>query len=347
MSEGITIRPNKYKMYIKAKVGDERVFKILSIGEYSYTIEMIVVSRTLTTEEKGCHCIHIGKFTSIGEGVRIILDMNHDYHSLWQGMIPSLASLQGITNHNGQIMKRIHRKGQVLIGNDVWIGMDAIIMGGVRIGDGAVIAAGAVVVKDVPAYAVVGGNPAKIIKYRFQETIIEKLRRIEWWNWDDSIIQSRKLDMINEVAEFADKYDTLLVKYNREEMFINRIDNKVPLFTYFLDFDDEYPLYPYVIKSFIKQYDNGNAELLLCYKDSDIEDIEGVTKLIKELENYKEFDAFINIQALKNDEDEEMVFSESDYYITNRDMNTLKRVAWADKYNVKIKSGVDIPLFQF
>ena len=80
-------------------------------------------------------------------------------------------------------------KGDVVIGNDVWIGYRAIILSGVTIGDGAVIAAGAVVTKDVPAYGIVGGNPAKLIKKRFDDETIPRLLKIAWWNWDDAKIE--------------------------------------------------------------------------------------------------------------------------------------------------------------
>lgn len=72
------------------------------------------------------------------------------------------------------------------MGNDVWIGSRVMVVGGVTIGDGAVIAAGAVVTKDVPPYAVVGGAPAKVIKYRFSEDIVKFLEELEWWNLPES-----------------------------------------------------------------------------------------------------------------------------------------------------------------
>ena len=74
-------------------------------------------------------------------------------------------------------------KGDIIIDNDVWIGYEAIIMAGVHIGDGAVIAARAVVTKDVPPYTIVGGTPARKIRMRFEEEIIVKLQQIQWWNW--------------------------------------------------------------------------------------------------------------------------------------------------------------------
>ncbi len=81
--------------------------------------------------------------------------------------------------------KYYHKEyGDTIIGNDVWIGYDALIMPGVKIGDGAVIGARSVVTKDVEPYTIVGGNPAKIIRKRFDDTAIEKLLKIQWWNWE-------------------------------------------------------------------------------------------------------------------------------------------------------------------
>ena len=94
------------------------------------------------------------------------------------------------------------------IGNDVWVGSHALINGGVHVGDGAVIGVGAVVVKDVPPYAIVGGVPAKIIKYRFTPEIIDKLLEIKWWDIEDDILKGKimcfqtptiTMDLLNEI----------------------------------------------------------------------------------------------------------------------------------------------------
>lgn len=88
-------------------------------------------------------------------------------------------------------------KHAILIGNDVWIGNDALLLQGVRIGDGAVVAAGAIVTKDVPEYAVVAGVPARIIRYRFDSTIIDALNRIKWWNWTFEKLAMHSVDFDN------------------------------------------------------------------------------------------------------------------------------------------------------
>jgi virginiamycin A acetyltransferase len=79
-------------------------------------------------------------------------------------------------------------KGDTVVGHDVWLGRDAMILPGVTIGDGAIIAARAVVTHDVPPYAIVGGNPARVIRMRFDDTTIARLRAIAWWNWDRETI---------------------------------------------------------------------------------------------------------------------------------------------------------------
>jgi virginiamycin A acetyltransferase len=90
--------------------------------------------------------------------------------------------------------------GPVRIGNDVWIGASAQVMSGVSIGNGAIVGAGAIVTRDVPPYAVVGGNPARIIRYRFEPDVIERLLATEWWNWPEERLQTDG-DFLMEIHE--------------------------------------------------------------------------------------------------------------------------------------------------
>lgn len=134
--------------------------------------------------------VKIGRYCSIADNVYVSLG-NHpiDHVNTHPAFYYNTEKQIGWTYHKGDpLFDEIYKypKGedfyQVIIGNDVWIGSHALIMGGIRIGDGAVIASGAVVTKDVEPYSIVGGVPAKLIKMRFTEEQIASLLRIKWWN---------------------------------------------------------------------------------------------------------------------------------------------------------------------
>jgi len=100
-------------------------------------------------------------------------------------------------------------KGDVTIGNDVWVGINTLVLSGVSIGDGAVIGASSVVANDVPPYTVVAGNPARLIRRRFDDETIKKLLEMKWWNWDiQKIKDNMPLLRSNHIAEFIEKNRT-------------------------------------------------------------------------------------------------------------------------------------------
>jgi len=147
--------------------------KPYKIGEFSYGKPNV-----LEWGEKSS--LTIGKFCSFAGDISILLGGNHrtDWVSTYPFCAIDLFKEETIntTGHPAT-------KGNVTIGNDVWVGMGATIMSGVTIGNGAVIAAQSVVTRDVPPYAIVAGNPARIKKYRFDDDTIKKLQKIAWWNW--------------------------------------------------------------------------------------------------------------------------------------------------------------------
>jgi virginiamycin A acetyltransferase len=123
----------------------------------------------------------IGKFCMIASNVTFIMNgANH----LTQSISSFPFAIFGEDWKDAMNGKTYPTKGDTIIGNDVWIGFNATIMPGVKIGDGAIIAANATVVKDVEPYAIVGGNPGQEIKKRFSDAQIQKLLQIKWWHWD-------------------------------------------------------------------------------------------------------------------------------------------------------------------
>ncbi len=131
----------------------------------------------------------IGKFCSIACKAKFLMTSgNHTMKSLSTYTFPIFYGEWGLDV--GHITDAWDNKGYIVIGNDVWIGYDAVIMSGVKIGDGAIIGTRSIVTNDVPPYTIVGGIPAKVIKKRFNDDIILKLLKIKWWDWPDEKIQA-------------------------------------------------------------------------------------------------------------------------------------------------------------
>lgn len=150
----------------------------------------------------------VGHFTSIAEDVRILLGGDHPLD--WISTFPFRIrfGLEGAWTDGAP-----RSKGDVVIGSDVWIGYGATILSGVHIGDGAVVAAGSLVTKDVPPYAVVGGVPSRLIRMRFAEEHVHALQAIRWWEWPEERLRSAVgLLSSGEVESFIQKYGNLQAK---------------------------------------------------------------------------------------------------------------------------------------
>ena len=132
--------------------------------------------------------LKIGKFCSIACGAKFLFTSgNHSLQSLSTYTFPIFYEEWGLDAKD--IRSAWDNKGDIVIGNDVWIGYEAVILSGVTIGDGAIVGARAVVTKDVPPYTIVGGVPARSIRRRFDEETIKKLEALRWWAWDEERIK--------------------------------------------------------------------------------------------------------------------------------------------------------------
>lgn len=172
---------NKLKiLYIKKKFRKlnkhNKIFLKLD-GLYKFDLNKIKIGKesygTIDVKMYGNseEWLEIGNFCSIASNVIFLLGGNHNYKNFSTYPFKNKLLKDNVIE--------AETKGKIILEDDVWIGVNSLILSGVRIGQGAIIAAGSVVTKDVPPYSIVGGNPAKIIKYRFSEEIIEKLKQLD------------------------------------------------------------------------------------------------------------------------------------------------------------------------
>ena len=163
----------------------------IEVGAFSYYSgyyhkHSFIVCVHYLLDKKGTDRLIIGNYCSIGSGVTFIMGGNQGHRADWVSTFPFHFQANIFKEASNAYIK----SGDTTIGHDVWIGSEAMIMAGVSIGDGAIIASRAVVTKDVPPYAVVGGNPAKVLKYRFDEEKIKVLLDLQWWHWSEEKIKN-------------------------------------------------------------------------------------------------------------------------------------------------------------
>lgn len=204
---------NRYDLiHASAHITNSYIYGEVKISEYCYLPEVRLggdveigrytsINGPNTQAQAIINRIIIGSFCSIASGV-IFQENLHDYEKLTTYFIRQRVFGEALRIDS-------YSKGNIVVGNDVWIGAQTIILSGVTIGDGAVIAANSVITKDVPPYSIVGGSPANLIKYRFSEEIINKLTEIKWWNWDIEKIKKNRhlflekltLDQLNNIID--------------------------------------------------------------------------------------------------------------------------------------------------
>jgi len=145
--------------------------------------------------------LRIGKYCSIS--TRVVIFLGSEHRTDWVSTYPFPILWEAAKS----ILGHPFSKGDVVIGSDVWIGYNVTILSGVTIGDGAVIGTGSVISGDVPPYAIVAGNPAQVIRYRFGEETIQKLLKIGWWDWPDKKVKENvHLICSDSVNEFVKKF---------------------------------------------------------------------------------------------------------------------------------------------
>lgn len=177
-------------VYLKDVITDPNI----QVGEYTIYNDFVRDPREFEKNNVLYHDpvngdkLKIGKFCSIACGAKFLFTSgNHALKSLSTYTFPIFFKEWDLDPKN--IRDAWDNKGDIVVGNDVWIGYEAVVLSGVTIGDGAIIGTRAVVTKDVPPYTIVGGVPAKPIRKRFDDAVIERLETLRWWDWDEEKIR--------------------------------------------------------------------------------------------------------------------------------------------------------------
>lgn len=328
------IQSNKYKEYTGAY-----------IGKYTYC-HNTMIDNGIEFEVQDDHIFYnlqIGNYNSIGNNLHLIIGRNHEIKRVSTGALELMLKEEKIQFEYRK--STFNQKGSIMIQNDVWIGEDVTIMAGVTVGNGSVIVRNSHVVKDVPPYAVVGGNPAKVIGYRRTEEQIKKLQMIQWWNWDEKKIKENADYFAEDIEKFC---DTFYPSAKNEFLKCQKQRND-PQDSYFVfvDYYENYCAYPFIIESFLEHYAEC-ADKKLCLfirNDLDAEPIDlqiqnNLKDLISEVKNDDKIKCCLEIQQGSFDLAKK-IFLKCSHYITNRTFDTVYFTCLANLMGIEIISGVD------
>lgn len=327
------------------------------IGEYTYCVKTIIdngIQFGGTEQNKLCYNLQIGKYNSIADGFTVIFGRNHNIKRISTGALDLMFC--GWNSHGYDEGTSFNQKGSIIVQNDVWIGQNVTIMAGVTVGNGAVIARNSHVVSNVPPYAVVGGNPAKVIGYRYTKEQIDKMLKIQWWNWDkQKLIQNRSY-FSEDIEGFCNKFYP-----EAEEIFLKEIEEKRILenvydgWFVFVDYYENYCSYPLVMESFLEHFINNEDKKLILFIRTDCEKINvspidkdilnNINMLMEDIKNDTNIKCTVEVR-MGTFEDAKKAFMECKHYITGRTYDTVYFSSKADLYGMDTISGTD-SLIQF
>lgn len=338
--------PNQlYEKRILAKTSEARKYTIAFVGPFSYCWDLNIDNAIefLNEGDNFPYNLHIGNSTCIGVNLTCIFGRNHNFKAVSVGGIETCFIAAGITKAVSP--STYVNKGSIVIQNDVWIGENCTIMAGVTIHNGAVIARNSHVVSDVPPYAIVGGNPARVIGYRFSDEIINKLQIIQWWNWrpEDIICNC---NMFNEDVEsfcnrFYEKAESDFLKILEEKQ---QIDDA---YFAFVDYDEAYSSYPHIVEGFLNKFYNCQNKRLVLFVQTDCIDVQmdsvwydDLMELVRGINNSDGIKCFVDLEA-GDKEMAQSIFVNCSHYIISRCHNTVYFSCLADLLGIEVLSGTD------
>ena len=311
-------------------------FVIMTVGDCTYAVEFSYWAPTPSTH------IMIGKYCALARQLIFNIGRNQPYKNATIYPLDEIKISPRIKIN----LPTYRNPRQIIIGHDVWVGQGAMIMGGVKIGNGAVIGARAVVAKDIPPYAIAVGNPARVIKYRFDEETIRKFLAIKWWNWDlEKIAENAQL--MTDVEKFVNTHYSPELENFPEDDLSRVLDNFINgggyVYQFISDFRAAHPLWIKVVREFCQSDFENKLLIIYLGRDATDEDFKALATEVNRFGN----DARKNILFIGTGEKNfsPAALRKGTHFITTREMVTLEALDYLWDTNVKIISGLDDKIF--
>lgn len=336
----ITLVNMKPPFPAKVRISRVKGEPFLSIGFGTY-----VVNASYEHDDAVLSNLLIGHYTSIANNENFVIGRDHTMETLSTYNMEIMDGSQEAWDHwleKERAKKWSGPKRQTIIGHDVWIGRGCTIMGGVHIGNGACVAAGALVAKDVPPYALVGGVPAKVIRYRFSEDVIAKLQRIKWWYWPQEQIKSvvGNIKTAEEVAEFAEEYSSRISLPPPNGQFTQYRGQGYKIF-YFVPGSEGEKLLPHVLEEYHNTFSEEDRTVLVV----DITECAEQYRAMIEDAGAGRGNIVLSILTPANAVPLD-VLQTIDYLVTNRDFSSVAYSDYAYDFGAKLLYGFEERLFR-
>ena len=306
----------------------------VTIGDGSY------ICRSYFDSKSDKEHLLIGKYTSIAIDNKFLLGLNHDYHAVTTFPLKYFFHKQSRSDlPDPKKNSNFNNRKQIIIGHDVWIGNGVTILGGARIGNGAVIGAGSVIAKNVPPYSIVVGNPARVIKYRFDSETIRKLQAIRWWDWDLEKIYENYPLLTSDAEIFANKfYDPKLENHSSDDLgdTLRHFKSKgFRIFSAILDCDSSYPLWKKVVTDFSMTNSQDSVLILHSIDDNSIRNLRAVIDFVDNLD----FNIIITNFSLD-------ALLETDVLVTTRNFTSMVALDILNSKSIDIRYALDDFIFE-
>ena len=328
----------------------------VTLGAYSYIMLSDVELGSMTPSN-----MLIGRYSSLAGYLKFVTGKNHIYkNSVTHYPFDADEVFEDFKSYGKPyFIEAIPRSRnsdnhfQIIIGNEVWIGESATIVGGARIGSGAIIGANSVVTGNIPPYAIAVGNPARVVKYRFDEETIKKLLAIKWWNWDIDKVCANVHKMYDVEKFLAEHYQpelSIIVEDSLGKEIEQFRAEGFQVYTFVADFHVDYPLWRRVISGFLKS--KLTNAVLIFFLGENVTDKELDELEMEEMKNFPStIEQLNNMPIIKHVPPiDGKIFSpyalrNSTHFITNREIVTLECLEYLHDTDVKIISAMDEGIF--